>query len=908
MLTAFPASMPDSQNAFSNLSTWIAALLQKFGSVLSFLSASIMLLTVLSMPWMLGGVVPLARLVLLVGAIAAVVLSMLANLLQKKLPNSLPAIVLPILGLALLGAFQLRAADESPAASMEHAVQEAVLPADIPDVTNTLIPADTRSTIATLLALALIAFVAFEQVRTTRAVVACSLLIFANGIAIASVGMTHIYKDKHFFLNEVWSLGDTKALVTVFSTFVNPNNAAGWLCLCVAVAAGWITWHLQPARQSPSLRRGRLRISFFGRLWQRGVEFLADLTVWQIITLTGAALVAAGVAATQSRGGIVSLAAAIILTALCRTTIRSFPIVLLLLAGFGFATFGVLQWLDLDAGVVSEMETLKDLNQAAGSRPAHWLDSLNVVRDFPLFGTGLGSYRFATPAYSTHHTGVWFRNADNHYVDMVVEGGIVGLLLFVSIGAIGLMTGFAAWQQSKTKSRNAEGPKLSRRELSGIGTAVILGTLTQAAAAFLDYGVGLPAASSMLVLIIAVAAGVLVEGQVPATLKEAGSLRPGAKLVTPLQLVVLVLAATQIQDQVSAVHIDETIVESHRILNTPVQAERLLELSDVQGRLLKTMEERPDDPEGWRTLTLLANARFRWEVLQMSRGESLLTNPKFSRLWDNVTVQLLIVQLAEVERQQPLAANRLRQQLLTALATSALPDLLEATQRSFPLMPSIADERAAVAVLMKNADEFDHQMATALFSDPSNAASLFKIGSLGLRIDRADATRTIWKRCLLVAPDYRPLVLTDALLQWSFDETMELFGPRSYAACVQAAEKCPSRELREELWRQCDDFWAKIETPVDAETALVRIHHLVSHRKYAEALAWLESIMSSHGENVDLRKNYALLLEEDGQLRNALTEWHGILFLEPGNDEAEAAISRINNLKSPTDGAAEKRY
>lgn len=879
------------------------AVLQKLGSGLSFLSASIMLITVLSLPWMLGGVVPLARLALLVGSITAVLLSVLANILQRRLSESVPAVLLPVVALALLGTFQLRPAAESPAAHMSHAVHEVTLPDNMPDLAHSLIPADTRSTVTTLLSLALLCCVAFEQLRNGRSIMAASVLILANGIAIASVGMTHMLQEKQFVLNQIWSLGDNKALVTVFATFVNPNNAAGWLCLCVAVAAGWITWHVKPSSTSPSLRRGRLRISFFGRLWQRAVEFLADLTVWQIITLTAAALLAAGVAATQSRGGIVALVTAVVVTAFCRSSVRNLPLVIALLAGAGLTTFGVLQWLDLDVGVVSELETLKDLDKAAGARPAHWLDSLHLVRDFPVFGTGLGSYRFATPAYSTHHTGVWFRNADNHYVDMIVEGGIVGLLLFISIGILGLVTGFAAWRQSKTKttSRSSEAPRLSRRALAGMGTVVILATVSQAVSALLDYGVGLPAASSLLLVLIAATAGFLIEGKVPAKLKDAGSIRLGRLVVIPLQLLLAAAAATQIPDQLAATTIDEIIVEGHGILNSPVQATKLAGLGVTRTALEEALTDREDDSEGLRLLTRLAEAEFRWTVLKQGRSDTLQDNPQFSRLWNNVNIQVLIGQLAQIERDEPQTARRLHEQLLANLHDVSWSETLKQIQQRFPMMPRIAVERANIAILAKDVELFNEQATMALFTDPSNAGTLFKIGSLALHCSQPELTKRVWKHCLTLTPQFRSLILLEGRLQWSNEETLELFGPQNYIECFQASERCPNVELRFLLLEKSEVFWSEIQQTPSIEASHLRVKQLLALNRTVEVLDFLEKCMERHATNLTFRREYAKQLELAGRYREALREWNHIGFLEPGDRQAGEAIFRIRSLKSTND-------
>lgn len=882
-------------------------MLQKLGAALSILSATTILLTVLSLPWMLGGVIPLARLVLLVGAIIAAVLSMLANLLQRKRPHALPAVLIPVVGLALLGTFQLRPAQESPAMRMNHAVAEPILPSTVSNFTHTLIPPDTRSTVATLLALALLSCVAFDQIRTPRTLVVASILIFANGLGIAAVGMTHMLQAQQFSLNALWSLGDTKELTTVFSTFVNPNNAAGWLCLCAAVSAGWITWHLQPRSTSPSLRRGRLRISFFGRIWQRAVEFLADLTAWQIVTLTGAALLAAGVAATQSRGGMMALATGILLTAFCRSKIQTWPIVLALLFAFGLTTFGVLHWLELDVGVISELETLKDLEQAAGKRPEHWIDSLAAVQDFPLTGTGLGSYRFATPSYARHHSGVWFRNADNHYVDMAIEGGIIGLLLFIMIGIIGLATGFAAWQQSKTKTtaRHSASRPLSRRALAGLGTAVILATLTQAVAAFLDYGVGLPAASALLVLIISAVSGFLIEGSVAAKLKESGALRFGW-VGLPVQLILVVLAASQFQDQLAATRIDEPVVDGYQMLNSPVQISRLGRIGELKATLKERLVMRNDDVEGLRMMTLLADAEFRLAILRMGLGATLEDNPEFSRLWDYYSIQVLVSQLAQTERQQPLTGKQLRQQMLQVLRKTQLPEFFESLQQLYPTMPRLAEGRADIAVLLKDDELFENQVRIARFADPSNGGTLFKLGSLGLRCGRPDLTKTVWQQCLTLSSLHRPFILMEAREEWTAVEALELFGPRDYVECVEAAETCPDVDLKYELRKRAEELWTTIDLPVDAQSALVRVEQLRTTGREEQAVEWLQETLKEHPEDVPLRRHFAQILEKQLHFIDARREWERILYLASDDKEAQKAITRIRTMKSPEDSVPVK--
>ena len=63
------------------------------------------------------------------------------------------------------------------------------------------------------------------------------------------------------------------------------------------------------------------------------------------------------------------------------------------------------------------------------ARLRHWSEALHLLGDLPLFGAGLGTYGYATAPYFATTSGKWRRNADGHYVEVLVETGVVGLAL-----------------------------------------------------------------------------------------------------------------------------------------------------------------------------------------------------------------------------------------------------------------------------------------------------------------------------------------------------------------------------------------------------------------------------------------------------------------------------------------------
>jgi O-antigen ligase/tetratricopeptide (TPR) repeat protein len=58
-----------------------------------------------------------------------------------------------------------------------------------------------------------------------------------------------------------------------------------------------------------------------------------------------------------------------------------------------------------------------------------WMDSLNIIRDFFVTGSGFGTYIDIYPSYQTIDGNLTIDHAHNDYIEMVIEGGMVGFLL-----------------------------------------------------------------------------------------------------------------------------------------------------------------------------------------------------------------------------------------------------------------------------------------------------------------------------------------------------------------------------------------------------------------------------------------------------------------------------------------------
>jgi O-antigen ligase len=101
--------------------------------------------------------------------------------------------------------------------------------------------------------------------------------------------------------------------------------------------------------------------------------------------------------------------------------------VLLVLVAVSFANFDTL--------MDRFDQTLRPVGAGRGRR-AVWADALRVIRDFPVTGTGAGTFGTAVVVYQTAEPGYSIGNAHNHYLQLAAEGGLLlGVPAALAIGA-----------------------------------------------------------------------------------------------------------------------------------------------------------------------------------------------------------------------------------------------------------------------------------------------------------------------------------------------------------------------------------------------------------------------------------------------------------------------------------------
>jgi len=202
-----------------------------------------------------------------------------------------------------------------------------------------------------------------------------------------------------------------------FGPFVNRNHFAGYLEMILPIAAALAFVRRAPWASADSATPGRdSRVS-----WH------------QVAALGCAVVMLTAIVVSLSRGGIIAAAAASCVMAVVawrasgsrRTAIACIAI---LVAGFATGLFYagpelIGRWRALMADIRDPMGT---------SRTVATLRTLDLVAHYPLFGTGLGSFRAVFTSVQTPELGLGlYRYAHNDWVQLAAEMGMAGLVVTI---------------------------------------------------------------------------------------------------------------------------------------------------------------------------------------------------------------------------------------------------------------------------------------------------------------------------------------------------------------------------------------------------------------------------------------------------------------------------------------------
>ena len=262
-----------------------------------------------------------------------------------------------------------------------------------------------------------------------------------------------------------------------FGPFVNPNNAAGYLLLCLAAAVGLLVITMTKPKNEKSPDVLKREMPLYLETYYQLLEFISRLTALKIGLLLIIGLLTCGIVASLSRGGVLALFAGTLATLLVYGVARKpknsvfvfVPVLGLFVASVAWWSFG-------DA-LADKFEDVDVVNVAdADVRLAHWRETASAIGEMGPLGSGLGSYKNVHRLYRSSNESAIFVYAENQFFQAVVEAGWPGLLLFC-------LAWILVFQCASLLIFKGNSPFSI-----GIGTAAVFLIFTQAIASCFDFG------------------------------------------------------------------------------------------------------------------------------------------------------------------------------------------------------------------------------------------------------------------------------------------------------------------------------------------------------------------------------------------------------------------------------------
>ena len=878
--------------------------------ILDSCSLLVVVATVCILPWLLGGAIPKARLVLQVGSIAAAVLTMLARLVSRRSFAVPPLGSWLLLGMAAIGIVQLQPWMPSAISLMNHAVHPEFrehlphsLSASAHSPVTTRIPADSRSAapamtrlhIAQWIAVAVLLCVVADSLSRPDQLMWMLGLMCANASLLTILSLQQLFNTGSRGLSEPWIISKTLP----FGSFVNPNNASGWLLVHMAIAIGMVVvvWGKNP---STGWSRSFHRPSWKDQLSEAAAIMrhrIASLNNIQIVSVLTVVLLLTGVAATLSRAGIVAGVCCLVVCAASRLQWRKS---LLLLVPFSILLISVSIFLtafELDTLVLAELRTLNDPVSESTSRLLHWSDSLRSLRDFPLLGSGQGAYAWSTLPYQRRGGSHWFMNADNQYVEILVESGLLGFVLFAGFGM--LLTVLSV-QLILRKSPSYSDHGLWSHRIA-VGMACMAMVASQGIVAFFDFGIGL----SSTLAAIAVFAGVLtaVSRSRPANLNSLPPwlARGGESIGWVLRLALVAAACASVAELRQVDQIYPAIVESSRLLNSPVTRAGLERLSVLDGQLTAALKRCPDNPTVRDLQVNVQEARMRLRLIDaLAPQGSSLDGTLLQSAWTQLTPVGMADRVVMLKKNlDPASFNGIQSLVSTLSIEFPWYKIARDASRQIPLAPGFAVDAAAGSICIGKLDDAQlRELIAVRFAHPAGARWLYQCGILCLIGDRPQHAVGFWNQSLDVSESFRINILVDALRFWTPDQALALFAPLEYAATIRAALSMSSPELEEGLWKIAESQWLTAARNPTTDQRIQRANYLLRRESSEAALEWIDGCLAKFPELLALRQTRAETLEKLGKLDEAIGEWLRYEHYDSKSKLPAESMTRLINSKN----------
>jgi O-antigen ligase len=198
--------------------------------------------------------------------------------------------------------------------------------------------------------------------------------------------------------------------VPASGSYINPNHFAGLLLLVTPLFLGYLI-HVSTKEH------------FQLNSWKQAIKAQSSSNLLLLFATT---LIAISLILSQSRGAIFSFAAAMLFLYMLISLNKKSSTVKWLLGVFFVIIILYSFWIGLDPVI----EKFSETEETLPLRTYLWKDTFKLIKDFPAFGTGLGTFSLAYTLYK--EDAYWpyvYDHAHNDYLELAAETGLIGFFL-----------------------------------------------------------------------------------------------------------------------------------------------------------------------------------------------------------------------------------------------------------------------------------------------------------------------------------------------------------------------------------------------------------------------------------------------------------------------------------------------
>jgi len=261
-------------------------------------------------------------------------------------------------------------------------------------------------------------------------------------------------------------------------SFVNRDHYAAYLVMCLSVGLGLLISNL-----TGEVSRG---VKQFFR------NIIALILSPRMLLRLALVVMVIALVLTHSRMGNTSFFVSLLITGaigllLAKRASKSIVILLVSLIVIDIFIVGAY------FGVQRVLDRIEQTTMQAENRDEIAIDALRMWKDYPMFGSGLGSFHVVFPRYSQQDLGALYTHAHNDYLEFASETGVVGVAM---LGALVFMSFLAALRA-----------QMSRRDplMRGVSFGAMMAIIALAIHSAVDFNLQIPANALTFMLLLAFA-------------------------------------------------------------------------------------------------------------------------------------------------------------------------------------------------------------------------------------------------------------------------------------------------------------------------------------------------------------------------------------------------------------------